>query len=369
MAEEQAHKKFACPKCAGDMQFNPQKQRLVCPYCGAEAEAPKSAETASVEEHDLLSALQTTPKGTGYGTQTISMACDACGATSTYSDKVQATRCPFCDSARVRSLEGGEAVIQPESVLPFVVAKKDAGEKVVAWLGTGWFRPSDLKRLTDKLKFEGAYLPFWTFDAQTESQWRAEAGYYYYETEYYTETENGESVERSREVQRTRWENAYGNKSLWFDDVLVLASKGVPHATIEAVLPFDTKALKPYDADYLAGYLAERYAIDLREGWGVGKGKIDKAISSECTRDIPGDTHRGLSVTTEYSDLTYKHTLLPMWLGAYRYRDKVYQCVVNGQTGKVSGKAPLSPYKIASAVIFLLLLILIAIFFANSHHH
>ena len=348
------------------MQFNPKKQRLVCPYCGAEADAPASAPEAAVVEHDLLSALHALPKSQGYGQAVIHIHCESCGATSTYSDKVQATRCPFCDSPKVRPLSDGAPVIAPESVLPFAVTKADAGKRVVDWLGSGWFRPNDLKSLTEKLKFQGAYLPFWTFDAQTASDWRADAGYYYYESEYYEAQENGQTVQRERQVQRTRWEPAWGHVDLGFDDVLVLASRGVSAAHMTKVEPFDTHALKPYSAEYLAGYLAERYAVDLAAGWDRGRSLIDRAIADACTRAIPGDTYRGLSVQSRYDGLTYKHTLLPVWLGAYRYRDKAYQCVVNGQTGKVAGDVPLSVVKIAFAIAFALIALALFVWLSSQ---
>ena len=345
------------------MQFNPRKQRLICPYCGAEADAPLASPEAAVVEHDLLSALHALPKQQGYGQSVIDIHCESCGATSTYSEKVQATRCPFCDSPKVRPLTDGAPVIAPESVLPFVVSKADAGKHVVDWLGSGWFRPNDLKSLTEKLKFTGAYLPFWTFDAQTASNWHADAGYYYYETESYTDAQGNRAT---REIQRTRWEPARGHVDLSFDDVLVLASKGVSGAHIAKVEPFDTQALKPYSADYLAGYLAERYAVDLSAAWDQGRSLIDRAIAQACVREIPGDTHRSLSVQSTYDGLTYKHTLLPVWLGAYRYRDKVYQCVVNGQTGKVAGDVPLSIVKITFAVIFALIALALFIFLSQQ---
>ena len=74
----------------------------------------------------------------------------------------------------------------------------------------------------------GVYIPFWTFDAFVRSQWSAERGWYYYETETYTETVDGRSETRTRQVQRTRWEGASGWRQDTYDDVLVCAGKGLP---------------------------------------------------------------------------------------------------------------------------------------------
>ncbi|MNE87065.1 hypothetical protein D3C80_1842170 [compost metagenome] len=50
--------------------------------------------------------------------------------------------------------------------------------------------------------------------------------------------------------------------------------------------------------------------------------------------------------------MTYKHILLPLWNANYKYRNKPYRYMVNGQTGAVSGTVPRSPWKITFAVLF-----------------
>ena len=47
----------------------------------------------------------------------------------------------------------------------------------------------------------------------------------------------------------------------------------------------------------------------------------------------------------------FKHILLPIWLASYRYQDKVYRFLVNGQSGEVQGERPWSVWKITFAVL------------------
>ena len=82
-----------------------------------------------------------------------------------------------------------------------------ANKKFEEWLGDLWFRPNDLKRMAKLQEMGGVYIPFWTFDAWVRSDWTADAGYHYYETEYYTDAEGNS---QSRQVQHTRWEFASG---------------------------------------------------------------------------------------------------------------------------------------------------------------
>jgi len=64
-----------------------------------------------------------------------------------------------------------------------------------------------------------------------------------------------------------------------------------------------------------------------------------------------------MSVTINHA--TFKHLLLPVWLGAYKYNAKLYQIAVNARTGEVSGERPYSAVKISMLVIFILLAIAI----------
>jgi hypothetical protein len=204
----------------------------------------------------------------------------------------------------------------------------------------------------------GIYVPYWTFDARVHSDWTAQAGYYYYETEYYTEQDSeGNTVQKSKQVRHTRWEPAWGARNDHYDDILICASKGLPDKLAGKLRTFDTVALQAYQPSFLAGWKAEEYAVTLNDGWKQAVTHIESQQKNRCSKDVPGDTQRSLNVVNTYSDETFKHILLPIWIAAYRYNDKVYRFLVNGQTGEVTGKAPLSVVKIVLFVAFLLAVI------------
>jgi hypothetical protein len=87
---------------------------------------------------------------------------------------------------------------------------------------------------------------------------------------------------------------------------------------------------------------------------------MQNAIDAAIRRDIGGDQQRISAQTTVVDEIRFKHLLLPVWVGSYRYAGKTYQVVVNGQSGEVEGDRPFSIIKIAFAV--LLALIVVAIF-------
>jgi predicted RNA-binding Zn-ribbon protein involved in translation (DUF1610 family) len=346
---------------------------MTCDYCGYQAPVSEAgsmtqvhtqthvdgAVVDSVQEHDLLKGLELAGQAEGWGTQTRTFKCNSCNAMIAVEPGVTATVCPFCGSHHVLSQEQSTKVIKPESVIPFQVDQRTAIAKFRTWLGRGWFRPNPVKRIAANAdaRVQGIYLPFWTFDAQTFSRWSAEAGHHYYVTERYTVNVNGKRQTRTRQVQKTRWVPASGKHDEFLDDVLVYATRSVEENILRSIYPFDTQALVPYRPQYLAGWRAEEYQIDLEEGWKLGQGIMRERLRAACAREVPGDTYRNLRVQTTFQDMTYKHTLLPVWIASYRYRNKVYNFMVNGQTGKVKGEAPISPWKVALAVLIALLIL------------
>jgi predicted RNA-binding Zn-ribbon protein involved in translation (DUF1610 family) len=350
-----ARQKFACPACGGEAVWNPAKGKLVCPFCGTESPARVEASGAIVE-HDLVTALRTIPDtARGFRIEARQVRCQSCNAISLLDPARQAQNCPFCGSAQLVPYTEAKQAFSPESVLPFRVAETAARDGIRAWYGRLWLAPSALKRraLTDTVR--GVYLPYWTFDAQVEADWTAEAGHYYYETE--TVMVNGRP--QTRQVQRIRWEPAAGHVSHFFDDDLVCASVGVQPALVRGIEPFPTRELKPYDAAYVAGWIVERYQIDLVGAAQRARAAMDAKLQAMCAQQVPGDTYRNLVVHADYSGQTFKHILAPAWLLTYTYGARTFQCVMNGVTGAVRGEYPKSPWKIALLVLGIIVLLVI----------
>ncbi len=370
-------KKYPCPQCNAELVFDAARSQMKCNYCGYTAVVEQAgsmtdvhtrtqvdqAAVDTVEEHDLNEWLRkaTQSPGGGWGAETRSFKCNSCNATIAVEPNVTATVCPFCGSHHVLAQEKSVRLITPESLIPFQVDQKTAIEKFRTWLGKGWFRPNEVKRIAAnaEARVQGVYLPFWTFDAQTWSQWWAEAGYYYYVTERRTVVVDGKTQVRDERVRKIRWVPASGQHDEFFDDVLVYATRSVKEKILSRLYPFDTKKLVPYRPQYLAGWRAEEYQIDLAEGWKMGEAIIQERVRQACDREVPGDTHRNLRVKTRFGNLTFKHALLPVWIASYRFNDKVYNFMVNGQTGKVQGEAPISWWKVALTVLVVLILLAI----------
>ncbi len=360
-AETVALAKFACPACGGEATWNPAKQKLVCPFCGTESPARLDASGAIVE-HDLVAALRGIgDERRGWQAEKRQVKCRSCNAISVLDPGRQAQTCQFCGAAELVAYEETKPGFRPESVLPFTLSEGQAREGIRKWYGRLWLAPSKLKAaaLTDTVR--GAYLPYWTFDAQVDATWTAEAGHYYTTTETYME---GGQL-RTRQVQQIRWEPVAGRVRHFFDDDLVCASVGVHPELMRGVEPFPTDKLRPYDPGYVAGWVVERYQIDLVAAAQRAREAMNAQLRALCVQQIPGDTYRNLEVAADYSGQTFKHILAPVWFLTYTFGRRSYQCAMNGVTGAIAGEYPKSPWKIALVVLAIFVLVVIALSFSG----
>jgi hypothetical protein len=363
--EKAASQSHTCPQCGGQMKFDAAQGAPACPFCGHVMHTAETTET--VEDHDLVTALRDTKsKAKGFGVQVKALKCQACGATNNVAPNVTSTHCPFCGSNQVVEQQPDPNMIRPESLIPFKVDEGRANTLFIKWLGSGLFHPGDLKRYGGAQKLDGVYLPFWTFDADAYSRWRAESGDYYYETQTVTVTRDGKQVQETQQVQKVRWYPSSGQRRGRYDDVLVYATESIDVKMINKIYPYHTQELAPYAPSYLSGWAAEAYSIELERAWQLGKDIIQSKEYDECRRDVPGDTHRNLRVNTALSNLTYKHVLLPVWLASYRYNEKVYRFMINGQTGEVQGQKPISWIKVAIAVAIAIAIIVVIVLLVRS---
>ncbi|MBC8138028.1 MAG: hypothetical protein H8F28_19275 [Fibrella sp.] len=349
--------RFPCASCGADMQFDAKTGGMKCPYCGHTSEVPVSVEAglAQIEERPLEEYLHVAPERLAkLSASALEVTCSGCGSTIEFEPPKVAGDCPFCGAKIVAQARAADPLVAPEGVLPFSVTQKAASESIRKWISTRWFAPNALKKQAEQDKSQGVYLPFWTYDAGTWSNYSGERGIYYYVSESYTDS-NGNR--QSRQVRRTRWHPASGSVTHFFDDVLIAATRSVPRERLDALEPWGLENIKPYEPAFLSGFQAQRYQIDLATGFERAKGVMAGYIDTLVRQDIGGDEQRVHSIDTRYSDLTFKHLLLPVYISAYRYQSKVYQVIVNARTGEVQGERPYSVWKIAFAVLAALLVI------------
>lgn len=349
---------YKCPNCSGDMVYNPEIQMLHCPYCDNTIElGEKSVE---VLERSFDEYLNSPENRSGGETKTL-IACQNCGAELIFDESVTAEFCSYCGSSHIVEEENKD-YITPDYLIPYKVSEKQGLDLFKSWIGGKFFAPNVVKNGAKSDRLIGNYVPYWTYDAKTYSVYKAQRGDYYYVTR--TRTVDGKT--ETYQERKVRWHWVSGAYDEFHDDYLVCATHKGNEDIIKAVEPFDMRELKAYEKAYISGFIAEKYAVDLKEGWQRARVDIDDDIRYAIRKKIGGDEVRHLSVDTSYSDITFKHIYLPLWLSSFQYNGETYNFIINGQTGEVQGHYPKSPIKIAIAILLSLGLAMIAYYLYST---
>lgn len=338
-------RRFPCAQCGAKLVYQPGTAELRCEYCGHQNTIPQSAE--QIREEDFRAQLaELARKSEGPAAPTIK--CSACAAEVSRPPALTALRCPFCGAEMVDAASRA-ALIPPRSLLPFRIARAEAEALFRKWIAGRWFAPSRLRRFArQSANIAGMYVPYWTYDCFATTWYTGERGDNYTHT-YTTTDSNGQT--KTHTETRTRWTSVSGTVFNNFDDLLILASQSLPSRYTEALEPWDLAALAAYAEEYLSGFQAERYQIGLEDGFERAKVRMQPTIHSTICSDIGGDHQRVSSTKSQYERITFKHLLLPIWISAYRFRDKTYRFLVNARTGEVQGERPWSWIKITLTVL------------------
>ncbi|PIC63441.1 hypothetical protein CSV79_11645 [Sporosarcina sp. P13] len=350
-----------CTSCGGNTEYNPESKGLKCPFCGHEM--PIEATYNHTVELDFESAGNS--RNHLWQEEKRVFQCQNCGAESVLDANVVADFCSFCGSSHI-SVTEKDAGIQPGLLIPFQISQDQALDKFRVWIKGHFFAPTQLKKTYRLHKISGAYLPYWTYDSHTQSHYVVRVGNYYYETVTRTVYEDGKPKQVTEQVQKIRWHQESGNYREFFDDVLIKASSTVEPKLLQKVQPFQLTSLTDYKLEYMSGFLAERYQTSLQQGFTEAQDVMKNGITRGIERSVAGDIVQVVNLSTDYTNITYKHILLPIWISSFHFNQKVYQFIVNGQTGKVSGNYPLSIMKIVFVSISVLIVLLMVYLFLES---
>jgi DNA-directed RNA polymerase subunit RPC12/RpoP len=351
---------YPCGGCGARVQFAAGTSVMRCPYCGFQQQITVGERQIREIPFAELATLPRKPVGS-IGAYVF--VCQRCAARTQTNET--ASLCQFCGAPLV--LDGAATgQIVPEAVLPFYLDRNAMRESLRKWTGSRWFAPTALKKVTEAEATKGTYVPHWTYDSRTVSQYYGARGEHYYVTESYTDNDGNR---KTRRVQHTRWYSVQGTVGRNFDDVLVPASVVLPVQKLDSLAPWPLPNAVPYQPQYLAGYHALRYDVEPEPGFEEAKSRMAPIIADDCRHDIGGDEQRVESVNTNHSDVTFKLMLLPVWIATYLYAGKNFQILVNALTGEVQGERPYSKAKIALAIAIALIVVIGVVALIVGGHH
>lgn len=338
---------FKCPKCGATTRFDVAAGGVACEHCGYLKPVEAAAIGRKAEEYEFT--LETLNEAEqGWGVMRQALHCDSCGVDLSIEKTALTITCPFCASNKVNVRVAQSSHLRPRYLVPFKILAETNRARAREWLGKGWFHPDALAPSAILDHFSGVYMPFWTFDAQISAAWKAEVGHEHQERYY----DSGSKSWKTRIVIRWRWQS--GRVNLTIDDLLVSGSAHASRLILEKLFPFNLNELVTYHPDFLAGWQAHSYEITLPAAWEDGKAAMRQKAVKACYADIGSSHVRNFSMTADFADQSWRYILLPVYISAYKYENKVFQVMVNGQTGVVAGQKPVAWWKIWLAIAALL---------------
>jgi hypothetical protein len=280
--------------------------------------------------------------------------CTNCGAELQVEQQRRTAVCPYCASPSVVERPARDDAPNPTFALGFSQTEAAAKSRVGHWLKTrSRFCHSGVRNASLE-DVRGVYVPAYLYSAVARASYSARIGEEYTRTESYSTTDsNGRRVTRTRTVVETEWRPLQGEYATYLADVVVTASRGLPNAELEAIEPFDLGAMRRYTPAIVSGWIAEEPSLTSAECFAQAHDEAVNQLRTRLARFMPGDKHAELQLHPRLEEESVDLVLLPVWVLAARYdpAQPPFRVVMNGQTGEIHGKAPLSSIKIVVAAL------------------
>ncbi len=337
---------FSCPSCSGPLEFDPQRENLVCDYCGNRVSTDGATQAAGSEGRPLDLILPTA-RGHHWTEAQFHFECRRCGAVVLHEAEQLSEQCAYCGSNHLVQAARKAELIDPEAIILAQVDESTARKKVAAWLREGSPAPNELNLAIRRMTLRMAYYPFWIFEGTLEIPWSCEiweglgdAGY---------------------------WAPRSGAEYRMFRNVLVPGLRGFLPREILEVGAFELDDLAEFKPDHLAGWHAMTYTRSVADASLLAREMVIKGFRRQLAGKVePGRRKQHLQFGAgRWSGLTYRLALLPIWVGSYQFQSKAYRVLVNGQTGHVGGQKPDDRLRVAflwaTGAIVAIILALIAV--------
>ncbi|MHA0857830.1 TFIIB-type zinc ribbon-containing protein [Paenibacillus sp. CMAA1364] len=313
---------YKCPNCGSGMVFDSETSMLSCHSCGRQdnIEQLQDPLTTNVFSEDEVKEYH----------------CTSCGAVVITEPETTATVCHFCGSAVVLG-DRLTGTLAPAKVIPFSISKDEAMTAFRKWCKNGRLTPNGFMTADRVQGITGLYVPFWLYELHNKVEVHGQG------------TKVRSYTSGDYQITETQHFDVYRNMRLNYVKVPIDAAEKMNDELMDKLEPFPYDQLKEFKTPYLAGYIAEKYSYNDEDLYPRAKDKIAGFINSYIQSATSGYTT--MSFTNKQIDTTLKdaqYVLLPVWVVHYDYNKSQYTFAMNGQTGKVVGKPPISKSKVAT---------------------
>jgi len=325
---------YKCPNCNADIPFDAKSGKLKCSHCDSSFDI-EDLEAYNVEQKvetdvcdwNIKEAEVVEVNGK------ISYICPSCNGEVVGDDNMAATSCPYCGTAIVLG-EKLSGILKPDLIIPFTKTKEDAKKAYADFIKGKKLLPDDFKLNNIINKLNGMYVPYWLFDANANGTARFRASI------------SRTHIEGDYRVTETSYYLAIRDGSAEFEKVPVDGSLKIEDGLLDSIEPFDYSEAKDFNGAYLANFLADKYDQDKDQTISKANKRIKNTISSLLASSVVGyDSVMPESCYINVNNGKASYALMPVYLFSTKYKGKVYQFAMNGQTGKFTGDLPMDKSK------------------------
>ena len=313
---------YKCPNCGSNMAFESETGMLACESCGREdriEDLPDPLAKLTFDEHEAQE-----------------YQCESCGAVLITDAETAAATCSFCGSNMILG-DRLAGKLAPVKVIPFAISKEEAIKAFRKWCKNGLLTPKGFQTADRIQKITGIYVPFWLYDLHNHIEVKANG------------TRVRTYVRGDYQYTETQHFDVYREIELKYVKVPIDASEKMNDELMDRLEPFPYDRLKTFNTAYLAGFAAEKYSYDDEQLFPRAKDKISPFIDQYIQSTMTGYTtvhYRSKKINT--TPVRADYVLLPVWVLHYDYKKLKHTFAMNGQTGKVVGKPPISKGKVAA---------------------
>lgn len=332
-------KDVGCPSCGATMKYSPAHKKLRCDNC----QTCKDVKFEKVQEkHAWEDRNKATASTKEWAKQTKKLKCPNCGASVSLGALEYSKTCPYCETNLVAD-DINNDVIAPDGIIPFELSDEQASILYVKGVKKKFFAPRAFKKAPPTDNIKGIYIPSFSYDANTKSKYSGTL----------SKTVTSGVGENRRSY--TSYRHIKGDHSANLVDVIVETSSQVDQVLMREILPYDMTKAVEFNNGFIMGYTVEQYQNTTDECLVIAKREMQDIIKWQILAKYNYDKIEKFELTTEYSNLKYLYYLLPIYKCNYKYKEKTYNTYMNGQTGKIGGKYPISGLKVFFVVMIALL--------------
>lgn len=301
---------FKCKNCGGNTIYSPEHKGMFCPFCDSEGSQERTDEGSELK------------------------ICPNCGGELKVEEHTSATQCPYCEHYIILN-ERVEGAYAPVKMIPFQYSKEMVKKLMRDNFGKKLFAPTDFLSEVRLNSMEGEYVPFWMYDYDTKCVYDGEG------------TKVRVSVMGETEITETSFYHVVRDIDINYQDIPADASVKMTDDIMDLMEPYDYQSMVDFNPEYMSGFFGEKYnmASDVIES--RARSKMSESAESYLQQSISGYaklTHRNKEIRVQRQSAQY--VLLPVWKYIYKYKEEMYPFYINGQTGKIVGKVPISRAKV-----------------------